>query len=502
MNPLPLVLVVDDLAANRDTLRELLGEANYEIVEASDGALALALATANPPDLVLLDVLMPDMDGFEVCRRLRAGPSLSAVPIIMVTALDNRASRLAGIEAGADDFVSKPFDRVELCARVRTITRLNRYRRLAEQRRQFQWVVEHAHDGYLLVNADDVILFANARARRWLGLPSEHMAMAPETFLHASRRTFLGQPAESWHGWPAIAPLERALPRLLVRPETAHAHAQVLEVTMHENSGTRLLRLCDVADRIAARRDQRSFQAMVRHKLRTPMNSILGPLELLALAGTHGDPRENAALAALALQGAERLNTAVVAVLRYAEASQPAAPGATFSAAGLAAVVAHVAEGLGLATVCVRVGEQTSRRSFPCSRGTLEWMLVELLENARKFHPRQAPAVEIVADSAPGAWIALAVNDDGLTLSSEQLAAMGRPFFQGEKNFTGEMPGMGLGLASVFALVWQTGGACLVRNRPNGPGLCVELRWPQPPAGGISPAADSPPPPRAAAVSP
>jgi DNA-binding response OmpR family regulator len=77
--------------------------------------------------------MMPGMDGYEVCRRLRADARLAEVPVIMVTALDDQASRLAGLEAGADDFITKPFNRAELRARVRTIARLNRYRRLTDR---------------------------------------------------------------------------------------------------------------------------------------------------------------------------------------------------------------------------------------------------------------------------------------------------------------------------------------------------------------------------------
>ena len=118
-----IILIVDDVAANRDTLRELLDAPHYTVVEAGDGPTALRLAAEAPPDLVLLDVMMPAMDGYEVCRRLRADAHLAEVPVIMVTALDDEASRLAGIEAGADDFITKPFNSSELRARVRTITR-------------------------------------------------------------------------------------------------------------------------------------------------------------------------------------------------------------------------------------------------------------------------------------------------------------------------------------------------------------------------------------------
>jgi DNA-binding response OmpR family regulator len=136
MNQPATILIVDDLDANRLTLMELLAADGFHLVEAADGGQALELAAAMPPDLVLLDVMMPGMDGYEVCRRLRADARLAEVPVVLVTALDDQAARLTGIEAGADDFISKPFNRTELRARVRTITRLNRYRRLTETQQQ------------------------------------------------------------------------------------------------------------------------------------------------------------------------------------------------------------------------------------------------------------------------------------------------------------------------------------------------------------------------------
>ncbi|MBI5800616.1 MAG: response regulator, partial [Verrucomicrobia bacterium] len=100
----------------------------------TNGPDALARAAELQPDLILLDVMMPGMDGFAVCERLRATSALAEVPILLVTALDDRDSRLRGIEVGADDFITKPFDRGELRARVRALLRLNRYRKLLETR--------------------------------------------------------------------------------------------------------------------------------------------------------------------------------------------------------------------------------------------------------------------------------------------------------------------------------------------------------------------------------
>ncbi len=123
----PLVLVVDDEEANRRMLQMMLGAENYRVALAADGPRALESAAAEPPDLVLLDVMMPGMDGFEVAARLKAAPATRHVPIIMVTALDDRDSRLQGLKAGAEDFLAKPVDRAELTVRVRNLLKLKEY---------------------------------------------------------------------------------------------------------------------------------------------------------------------------------------------------------------------------------------------------------------------------------------------------------------------------------------------------------------------------------------
>jgi response regulator RpfG family c-di-GMP phosphodiesterase len=130
----PILLIVDDEPIGHEVMDALLRDQGYLLEFAASGAQALEKARESPPDLILLDVMMPDMDGFEVCRRLRADAVLGEIPILMVTALDDRSSRIKGLEAGADDFITKPIDRAELRARVRTITRLNRFRHLQEER--------------------------------------------------------------------------------------------------------------------------------------------------------------------------------------------------------------------------------------------------------------------------------------------------------------------------------------------------------------------------------
>ena len=122
----PLVLVVDDLAPNVRLLEAVLSPRGFRVATASSGEEALDALSKEYPDVVLLDILMPGMDGYEVCRRIREDPGTAFLPVIMITA-SGEQEKIRAIESGADNFVNKPFDQAELLARVRSLVRVKRY---------------------------------------------------------------------------------------------------------------------------------------------------------------------------------------------------------------------------------------------------------------------------------------------------------------------------------------------------------------------------------------
>ena len=123
----PVILVVDDLTQNNELLEAYLVPQGYEVIKAVSGEEAFKKLADNQIDLILLDVMMPGMDGFEVTRRIRQDPKTRLMPIILVTALKETEDRIKGIKAGCDDYISKPFDKMELLARVQSLLKVKAY---------------------------------------------------------------------------------------------------------------------------------------------------------------------------------------------------------------------------------------------------------------------------------------------------------------------------------------------------------------------------------------
>jgi class 3 adenylate cyclase len=157
------ILVVDDDPDMAGFLVRLLAQQGMQAEVASDGNMALAKIASAPPDLVLLDVLMPGPSGFDICRRLKANEATALTPVVLVTALEDQESRVRGIEAGADDFLSKPVRREELIARVKTLRRLHETRKELEHRRlaaevQEKEAIRKAFSRYLAPNLAERVL--------------------------------------------------------------------------------------------------------------------------------------------------------------------------------------------------------------------------------------------------------------------------------------------------------------------------------------------------------
>lgn len=484
----PIILIVDDEPAGRHVIESVLLNQGYILEFAGNGRDALQKAKTLKPDLILLDLMMPEMDGMQVCQRLRSDRELAEVPVVMVTALDDRNMRIACLDAGADDFITKPFDRAELRARVRTITRLNRYRLLHEGNLITTWIAEKASDGYLQVNTEDRILFINQRARFYLGLDPDPAAPIHATFLEIVSRQYMLHPEPAWAGWPLS--LENPVQnRFLVRPESETAHEFWLEAAVFEPPAmqeqmlqTRILRLRDVTAEILNRRNTRSFGEAVTHKIRTPVTHIVSSLDLLARLAPKLSREEISQLANTALRGAKRLQDTLDRILKYSNLLPSADSQGGFALANLKPLLERIAAEVGIPSLTVTIAGGVKDAKLALSLPSLEVVFWEIFGNSKKFHPAGAPAVTVDAFQTRPGQIALRATDDGMTLSPRQLSIAMQPYYQGEKDFTGEAPGMGLGLPTINAIVWGAGGSCRIMNRETGPGVTVELLLPEAPA--------------------
>jgi two-component system, cell cycle response regulator len=476
------ILVVDDQALMREHMHRLLSREGYKLAYAANGREALDLSETFSPDLVLLDVRMPEMDGFEVCQRLRANPETADMPIIMVTAFDDRDARLRGIEVGADDFIPKPYDSLELRARVRTITRLNRYRRMVGERTKFQLLAERSATGYLLLNDQDHCLYANRQARQYLGLAQEAPLPVGESFTALARDGYHLESKKAWNSWPGW--VKNNTPRYLVRSETETQSALWLQVDTIDYLPSNdemawVVSLRDVTAQMTARHEMWKFQRAIQHKMRTPLVGLVSGLQFVAENLDELPKEEIGEFVRMALKDGERFHKAIEDVLTYVKTPDLAQYGYGFRLADLRPLAEGIGREVGIPYPLQWRGlEQIGEEKIVLSQQSLELILLELLENSKKFHPEQAPYMTIQVDLHTPHTAAIQICDNGRTLSPEQIAQVWSPYYQVEKNFVGEVMGMGLGLPTVASLVWSVGGQCRVYNLTSEVGVGVELVLP------------------------
>jgi signal transduction histidine kinase len=217
---------------------------------------------------------------------------------------------------------------------------------------------------------------------------------------------------------------------------------------------------------------------MVSHKLRTPLLGMQIGLETLVKHADKLSTEEIVKISARALDSVQRLQGQIQDILQYLAVSSLAHTEAGFSLALLPALVAEISADLGLNQVTISGQEHLDGAQITLSARAIELVLREILENAKKFHPERLPGVDISVVCSTTQEARLKIADNGLTLSPEQLAQVWTPYYQGEKDFTGEVAGMGLGLPLVASLVWEAGGTAQLYNREDGPGVVVELVLP------------------------
>ena len=499
------VLIVDDVASNRATLKSTLMGSGYVFFEAENGAEALVLARKHRPDLMLLDIMMPGMDGYEVLRHIREDPDLADMPVVLVTALDDSAALLEGFDAGADDFISKPCKGVELRARVRGILRLNRYRTLLAEREarhraevgvrqpqaRYTEVIESAGLMVQWVEIDGTIGFVN---EHWL----EHMGYRREEveqldfadLIHPDSIEHCGEIFRQVMSGGVIQDLEASfvtkdgkrldvagtiVPRI-EEGNVVGSHAIFRDVTERKALEAQLLQ--------AQKMEQVGrLTAGIAHDFGNTLAVVSLNASLVRRQAPHDAPfMVDLTELEEAVQDGLALVRDLMGFSRKADLES--------RSLDLTVVVKELGKMLrrvisARITVTVSAGE--SPRMVHADVGTIRQMVLNLANNARdsiESHGSIELTVdEIVAEEvvpeveATGRFVRLSVADTGEGMSPETLEQVFDPFFT-----TKEVEqGTGLGLAMIKGLIEQQGGFITVKSTP-GEGSVFHLHFPAAPA--------------------
>lgn len=471
----PRVLVIDDDLAVRIRIADVVtGAGAFAVHEAEDGASGLEAAIALLPDLILLDIMMPGMSGFEVCLALRADPRTRELPVIVLSAAEESEAMVRALEAGADDFLRKPFSAVELRAKVKTVTKINRFRTLLAERDRFRWLFDHSLEPLIIADQQGCLSYANERARELFG-----SALEPGSDVAtAVSRHFRAEPADAWAAWRELR-IPAGESFVIFHPDTDQIAARWYKVELHALDGASpqtLLKFTNQTGNVRREIETFTFQHLISHKIRTPLNGIGPILSFLAASEELNCDEGTADLLRLARESTERLEQTLLAILDYQSAlsgarnsARPTPPAPLSRILAAAAASAHLDRRIVLPALAAEASQPQ----------VLEVVLTELLENYAKFSFAAREGLQVSLQQSAQRW-ELRLFAPGPGLPPDVLAQLGRPYAQLERNFSGEIPGMGLGLATIRIHLRSLGGDIVFADHPDRTGLVTTLHLPLP----------------------
>ena len=480
LNRKTTILIIEDDPISSKLLESTLKKEDYLIFTAQKGQDGLSIAKEVIPDIILLDIMLPDINGFEVCRKLRDDNKLENVAIIIITSLHDKESHKKGIETGADDFLTKPFDNEELKLRVKAIAKLNRFRKIITERKKFEWVVERSDNGYVIVDKNDKIVYLNSQAKLFLNLPQNHNEVIEKKFKDIVLEQYNLEPKEFWGDW--LNCKSEGVSLYFVRPESQFIGALWLEIEIFSipeyEKSEKIIRMKDVTNQKYSQARMRSFQSMIYHKLRTPMTSVLGGMEIISQYDKIDlSQNELKEYFIEVFNGLRRLYDTIEDILAHQEAMSLSAYEDRFDLSDIEKLINITTESINIKPVEL-INHIKKNILLPISERAFEYILYELLENSKKFHPKNDPLVRIEVNVNKDNEFVLLVTDDGKHIPPENIKRVWAPYFQVEKIFTGNIPGIGLGLSSVATIVWSAGGQCTIYNRKDKSGVVVEIVLP------------------------
>jgi len=459
------VLIVDDYPANVKLLERNLQTAGYQTVAAYDGEEALAKVKSEHPDLILLDIMLPKIDGYEVCHRLRADETTAVIPIIMITALKETEDRIRGLEAGADDFISKPFDRGELLARVKNLLQIKYYRSMLAEREKFHAVIQDLSHGIVITDGHWRVQTVSRRAAELLGHPGEDLTGGSLEDVLAG---FTVEPALEALRLSRTQSVSVEFTQETIRPPKYLAGRYTrIEGPRGELYNAALV-FRDITEMREKEKLKRDFLSLVSHKLKTPLTIIGGYLDLIG-RGKYGElPPPMVEPITTIVAKVQDLSILIEKLLAYAglTATELERAGQLLPLEGLVAQVRERIEQryAGRRIVWdIRVPGDLPRARAP--EELLAVVLDNLLDNAVKFTQGE-PRVEVSAHEIEDRWLRITVRDGGPGIRPEYRDQVFVDFHQLEEEFTGNISGMGLGLATAKRLVESWGGQIDFASEP------------------------------------
>lgn len=463
--PQPTVLVVDDTAMMLTMLSAML-KPLYRVRVANHGERALTAARANPPDLILLDVTMPDMDGYEVCRQLKADAATRDIPVIFLTGLSDAADERRGFEVGAVDYIVKPFSEPVVLARVRSQLALKASRdavrrqaaQLAQQGQAMRHMLDHSPVGTAFSVAGvftDVNPAFSALFGVKVGDADDAIYLDP-----AQRQDLLARVAA--HG--AVRHHEVQLRSLSGEPR--HGLLTMMDF-VHEGAQGVMEWVIDISDRVRMERMKREFIATVSHELRTPLTSIRGSLAMLAKGVGGALPSGAASLVDIAHRNSERLILLVNDILDM-EKLEAGRMEFAIGAVNVAALVHQALEtqrpyGEALGVRYVADGD-IDGLALRADANRMQQVLANLLSNAAKFSPRGG-LVTLAVSSTPET-VRLEVRDHGSGIPEAFRHRIFQKFAQADASDARAKGGTGLGLSITQAMVERMGGRIGFTSEP------------------------------------
>ncbi|OGW94350.1 MAG: hypothetical protein A3I73_02210 [Omnitrophica bacterium RIFCSPLOWO2_02_FULL_45_16] len=460
----PKILCVDDEKLNLKLLQSILVPEGYEFQGVESADMALAQAIEYPPDLILLDIMMPKISGFEALRKLRAEEKTRLIPVVMVTALKETDDRVRALEAGCDDFISKPFDKIELLARVKSLLKISYYRRQLDEKEKFKAVVDKMSDGIAVCGPDWVIKDSNEAVLKYLNIADPANANLAEIIfknysvsITKERLSDLSVPHKTFD---------------IVRQESETTKALYLEADLDAVRNPAgevsdiVFTLRDVAQ---ARREEslkQGFLGLISHKLRTPLVVINENISLLS-DGLCGPLTEKQQKAIDAISNKSFLLTLLVEkLLGFAVVYSQS------SLKGKEAIELKSSLPLITDAIIKRTKDKKVELNIDCqedarlelSKMCLDQIMGNLIENAIKFNDKDTAKISIIAKKIPRR-IEISVTDNGPGIPNEDYERIFEKFYQVEKYFTGQIEGAGLGLAVVKKLIEREGGEIRVESK-------------------------------------